>query len=94
MKVYSGTSFADVYFELLSELHLGYDYDLKIRNQRVKEILNTSLVVENPLNNLFENEVRSSKVDYISKELLWYFSGNNTSEFIGKYSITTVASVS
>ena len=44
MKVYSGTSFADVYFELLSELHLGYDYDLKIRNQRVKEILNTSLV--------------------------------------------------
>lgn len=85
MKVYSGTSFADVYFELLSELHFGYDYDLKIRNQRVKEILNTSLVVENPLNNLFENEVRSSKVDYISKELLWYFSGNNTSEFIGKY---------
>lgn len=55
------------------------------RGFETKELLNVTLVNEKPNQCLLLGNSFSSKIKYISAEILWYLSGNRNPEFIKKY---------
>jgi len=81
-----GDTFAEVYTDLLGELHDYPEYESAPRGMLIREHLNVHLSVTDPLSNMFKNPVRSTPKKYLAGELLWYFSGRNDVEFISKYS--------
>jgi len=85
MRIYSGESFASVYQSLLTDLVANPEYVCSPRDQKIKEILNVGLEIQNPLSGLYINEARSSQMKYIAAELVYYFSGRNDLEYIQKY---------
>ena len=85
MRVYKGSSYAEAYKNALQGLRDDPEYDVSPRGQRVKEIQDVSIEVEDPSLCLFTNERRSSQLKYIAAELLYYFSGRNDVGFISKY---------
>lgn len=87
-KIYTYDYVADAYKDLLLNIQNSPEFILSPREQKCKEITNVIITIKNPNFNLFENQVRSSKEKYICAELLWYFSGSNTVEFISQYAKT------
>lgn len=85
MKIYKGKYIADLYKDILYDLYNEPEYTSTPRGMEVREILNCIIEVEEPNQNLFKNEVRSSPEKYIAAELLFYFSGTKNCEFIEKY---------
>jgi len=85
MRIYSGESFASVYRSLLTDLVANPEYVCSPRDQKIKEILNVGLEIQNPLSGLYANEARSSQMKYIAAELVYYFSGRNDLEYIQKF---------
>lgn len=85
MRHYKYDNVADAYQALLQDLMINPDYENSPRGQKIKEITNAVVEIKHPYNNLFINNKRSSPIKYICAELLWYFSGSNTTEFISKY---------
>jgi len=83
--VFSGDSFADVYSQSLRSINNEPDYVTSPRGMKIKESLNCVLHVKDPLNNLYDNVVRSSPIEYVCKELVWYFDGNPDVTYIGKH---------
>jgi len=79
-------SFASAYRNLLEDVWNKYDFITSPRDLEIKEIQNYSLTITNPLNNCFTNKVRSVDLKYLSGELIWYFTGDNSLEFISKFS--------
>lgn len=86
MKLIKGKTFADVYEQILSNIYYNCEYICKPRDQRIKEITNLIIEIEDPTSNLFINEARSTPERYLAAELYWYFSGRNDAEFISNYS--------
>lgn len=86
MRVIKGNSFAETYKELLDEISNNNEYEAQPRGKKIKETLNVSLVINNPLSNLFTSPVREFPKKYLAGELLWYFGCRNDVEFISKYS--------
>ena len=76
MKAVNGETFSEVYSIALANISADPEYVSSPRGMKIKESLNYIIEVENPLNNLYKNDVRSSPVDYICKELVWYLDGN------------------
>jgi len=85
MRIYSGDSFAEVYSQSLNDLYLNPQFETKPRGMKIKENLQVSLEIKNPLLSMYENERRGSQNKYVAAELLWYFLGRNDVEFISKY---------
>lgn len=85
MRVYKGETFADVYRDSLDELLNLPDFESSPRGLKCKEILNTTLVIDNPILSTYNNNRRGSQYKYIAAEFLWYFLGRNDVEFIKKY---------
>src|ERR1035437_2526251 len=85
MKVYKGQNIASVYHDILYDLYNAPEYVSTPRGMEVKEILNCVIEVQEPNQNLYKNEIRSSPEKYIASELLWYFSGTNKGDFIENY---------
>lgn len=86
MLVYKSDNFADLYLKSLDDLYKKPSYITNPRGFEIKENLNVSLVLDNPLSCLFKSPARSSQQKYISAELLWYFFGTNDITFIRNYS--------
>lgn len=86
MKTLKGSSFAAVYKKLLNEVLNKYQYETAPRGFKIREILNLSIVITNPYNNLFGNAARPFPYKYLAGELLWYFSCKNDAAFISEYS--------
>jgi len=84
-KNYKYKSMAVAYENLLDNLLNKPEFVSAPRSQSIKEITNVIIEIENPCNNLFLNDKRSSPIKYICAELLWYFSGSNSTEYISKY---------
>jgi len=78
-------SFAELIKYILQDVYKNGNI-LKVRGYETKEIVNYNFILNNPLSNLFYNEVHESKLKYIAGELLWYFSGRNDVDYISKYS--------
>ena len=85
MRIYSGESFADVYSQSLNDLYLNPQFETQPRGMKIKENLQVSLEIKNPLLSLYDNERRGSQNKYVAAELLWYFLGRNDVEFISEY---------
>lgn len=85
MRIYSGDSFADVYSQSLNDLFINPQFETKPRGMKIKENLQVSLEIKNPLLSLYENKRRGSQNKYVAAELLWYFLGRNDADFISKY---------
>lgn len=83
--VIKGNSFAKVYKQVLELVCNNPDFICAPRGQKIKECLNVTLVLEDPLNNLFHNEVRKFPVKYLANETLLYLSGTNLAEDFGKH---------
>lgn len=81
-----GNSFAEVYKELLQNLVKNPEYTSSPRGEKIHEITNCELKINHPERCLYTNERRSSQFKYIAAELLWYLSGDNTLDFISKFS--------
>lgn len=80
------STFANMYEYYIQEVFYNFDYISSPRNQKIKEKINVSFELTNPYNNLFLNEIRTPSRKYLAGELLWYFQGDNSLEFIEKYS--------
>jgi thymidylate synthase len=85
MRIYSGDSFAEVYSQSLNDLYLNPQFETQPRGMKIKENLQVSLEIKNPLLSLYDNERRGSQNKYVAAELLWYFLGRNDVEFISEY---------
>lgn len=82
-----GSNFADVYEQLLWNLHHEPEFDdISPRGMKIKEIRDVLLEIKHSDINMFTNDVRDIDHRYLAGELLWYFSGRNDLEFIKEYS--------
>lgn len=85
MKIYEGDTFADVYSVALSDVYYRPEHVCSPRGQKVNEITNVAMVVNNPIYCLYHNPKRSSKKRYIAAELVYYFAGRRDLNFIKRY---------
>jgi thymidylate synthase len=77
-------NFSSAYREALELLYTKPDYMVKPRDSKIHELMNQSLVIQNPISCIYSNEHRGSQTKYIGKELLYYFSGRNDVDWISK----------
>jgi len=85
MKIIRSKTFSGVYEKSLHELLHNPEYETEPRGLKIKENINTVLVIEDPVQCLYENSRRGSQYKYIAAELLYYFTGRNDLAFIEKY---------
>lgn len=78
-------NFAEIYYELIM-LILQSKTNVSPRGLAIKEINNVRIVLTDPTNNLFVNNVRSPNFQYLYPELIWYFSGDKSIDLISRYS--------
>ena len=71
--------------ECLKEL-LEYGVETKPRGEKVKEIINYSIVVENPRNRVITFADRKTSMKYLLGEFIWYLSGSPNVQDINMYS--------
>ena len=83
--LYIGDSFAEVYKPLLSDLVYKPDYVVSPRDLKVHELDNVRIEIMHPLESLFTNDIRSSKLSYIAAEFLWYLCRSRSSSFISRH---------
>lgn len=86
MKTYTGKTFAEVYKKSLSDLYNNPEYVTSPRDLNIKENAGVSLLIQNPISNMYMNNRRGSQFEYIAGELLFYFLGRNDTEYISKFS--------
>lgn len=76
-------NFAEAYEALLSDVIIAQS-TASPRGQDVKERFNVQFTILDTSNPYFKNEIRSSKISYIKKELEWYDSMSNDPSEIAK----------
>lgn len=85
MKAYYGSNIAEVFELILKDLWEDPDYIISPRGMEVREILDCSMEISNPMLNIYKNKYRSSPLKYIAAEIPWYFSGTNNPTYIENY---------
>jgi len=85
MRIIKGNTFAHVYSESLRQLLNDAEYETSPRGLKIKEITNMTMVIEDPVQCLYKNNIRSSQLKYICAEIIYYFAGRSDLEFIEKY---------
>ena len=71
--------------ECLSEL-LEYGVETKPRGEKVKEIINYSIVTDDPRNRVITFAERKTSMKYLLGEFIWYLSGSPNVQDINMYS--------
>lgn len=84
MKVYE--NFTEAYVDILKDVYLHPDFSSSPRGMKVKEILGYQFKILNPLHRIPYVKQRELSVHYMVAELLWYLSGNDSTEWISNYS--------
>lgn len=84
MIVFKGKTFAEAYQKSLVAL-MNEGIINEARGTVSKEFLDTCLVVEDPSQCLYTNEVRGSQHKYLAAEFMWYFMGRNDVDYISKH---------
>tara|TARA_Y100000034_G_scaffold94294_1_gene114269 strand:+ start:73 stop:1062 length:990 start_codon:yes stop_codon:yes gene_type:complete len=84
--MYKFKNFTECYLTLAAEIFNNPDYIASPRGQRVKEKLAVKFELENPKDRLLQIRARNFSCSYMIAELLWYLSGDNTTEWIANYS--------
>lgn len=84
MITFKGHTFAQAYKQSIEHL-LAHGMINNARGTTSKELLDVAIVVEDPTQCLYDNEVRGSQQKYIAAEFLWYYAGRNDVAFISKW---------
>lgn len=83
--VIKANSFAKLYGKALDLVINEPDFICAPRGQKIKECINVTLMLEDPLNNLFNNEIRQFPKKYLANELDLYLRCVNSGEEFGKH---------
>jgi thymidylate synthase len=78
--------FTEAYLSLLEEVYTKYEHECSPRDLKIREKLGVTFKVINPLNRLAYVPERGFSVSYVIAEMLWYLSGNDSTEWISNYS--------
>ena len=79
-------SFTECYLALADELINDSEFDVSPRGMRVKEKLVVSFKIKNPRDRLPLIPARKFSVPYFVGEMIWYLTGENSTDWISKYS--------
>jgi thymidylate synthase len=80
------STFTDAYYGLLQDVYYDYDYECSPRDQKIREKLAVKFIIENPRARLPFIKTRNISLSYIIAEALYYFSGNEQTDWIAYYS--------
>ncbi len=81
-----GQNFNQVFRTALEYLTDSPDYETAPRGMKIKELINATLVLENPMNRLLTVKERDYSLRYLAGELCFYLSGSEDLSFITHYS--------
>lgn len=84
MKTYD--NFTEAYLDIIKDLHESPQFISSPRGMKVKEIIGYQFKITNPRNRIPFVPERELSVHYLVAELLWYLSGNDSTEWISNYS--------
>ena len=84
MNVYD--NFTECYLDLVGQLYNEPDFISSPRGQKVKEKLAVKFEIRNPRSRIPFVPARKFSSHYMIAELLWYLSGENSTEWISNYS--------
>ena len=84
MKVYR--NFTEAYVDILRDVYTEPEFSSSPRGMKVKEILGYQFKILNPRNRIPYIKSRELSIHYLIAELLWYLSGNDSTEWISNYS--------
>ena len=84
MKAYN--NFTEAYFDILRDVYTSPEFTSSPRGMKVKEILGYQFKILNPRNRIPYVKGRELSIHYLVAELLWYLSGNDSTEWISNYS--------
>ena len=84
MKTYKDCT--EAYVNLLDQVYSTPEYVCSPRGMKIKESLGVSFRIEDARNRLPYVPERKFSVGYVIAELLWYLSGENSTEWIANYS--------
>lgn len=78
--------FTDCYIDMISRVMREPQYESAPRGQNIKEILGASFTIKNPRDRIPYVVGRKFSMSYMVAELIWYLAGDNSTEWISKYS--------
>lgn len=82
----AGESFTDVYVQLAKLIRDEHEYQSSPRGQLVKESLGVRFEITDARNRLLYIPARNMSIGYTIAEALWYFLGDNKTDWISYYS--------
>ena len=84
MKAYA--NFTEAYVDIIKDVYNNPDYVSSPRGMKVKEIIGYQFKILNPRNRIPYVPGREFSIHYMVAELLWYLSGNDSTDWISNYS--------
>jgi thymidylate synthase len=84
--VESYKNFTDCFYGLLNKVYNNFEYESRPRGMKVRECLGVCFEIQDPRNRLLYIPERKTSITYTIAETLWYFTGNNKTEWISNYS--------
>ena len=79
-------NFTECYITLLKRVMNDPQYESAPRDQNIKEILGASFTIKDIRDRIPYVSKRKFSMSYMVAELAWYLSGNNSTDWISKYS--------
>jgi len=84
MKAYH--NFTEAYVDIIRDVYTSPEFTSSPRGMKVKEILGYQFKILNPRNRIPYVKGRDFSIHYMVAELLWYLSGNDSTNWIANYS--------
>jgi len=84
MKVYE--NFTEAYVDIVKDVYTQPEFTSSPRGMNIKEIIGYQFKILNPRNRIPYVPGRELSLHYMVAELLWYLSGNNSTDWISNYS--------
>ena len=79
-------NFTECYLSLIREVYNDYEYESSPRGQKIREKLGVSFTIENPRDRYPFVWGRNFSPTYLAAEMVWYLTGNNSTDWISNYS--------
>lgn len=79
-------NFTEAYYDLLDLVYNDFDYECSPRDMTIRERIGVKFSITNPINRYPYLEGRNFSLSYCIAEMLWYLSGNNSTDWISYYS--------
>ena len=80
------SDFTECYISLIDKVYNEPEYESAPRNQNIKEVIGASFTIEDPRCRIPFTVGRKFSMSYMVAELVWYLSGNNSTEWISNHS--------